>query len=149
MYNCVPSISDAILKELIAEIDDNAIRGIVLGDSHARGNATPYSDVDQACFVPDAFRPLCKRFLYREGHLISIGLKTLEDVKQQLECWMQGEKSSWVASGTFSREAISLVYLRRLATKKYPQKSFVLSRLFLLSAIVRIFAQGKAITASP
>lgn len=84
MYNSVPSISDIFLKELIAEIDNNTIRGIVLGGSHARGDATPYSDVDLACFVLDTLRPLRKRYLYRENHLISIGQKTLEGVKQQL-----------------------------------------------------------------
>ena len=84
MYKFVPSVSDIFLKELIDEIDDDTIRGIVLGGSHARGDATPYSDVDLACFVPDTFRPLRKRYLYREGHLVSIGLKTLEGVKQQL-----------------------------------------------------------------
>jgi len=84
MYNSVPSVSDIYLKELIAELDNDTVRGIVLGGSHARGDATPYSDVDLACFVPDTFRPLHKRFEYREGHLISIGLKTLEGVKQQL-----------------------------------------------------------------
>jgi predicted nucleotidyltransferase len=84
MYNSVPSISDIFLKELIAEIDNDTIRGIVLGGSHARGDATPYSDIDLACFVPDTFRPLRKRYLYREGHLVSIGLKTFERVKQQI-----------------------------------------------------------------
>src|SRR5215469_13004816 len=84
MDNFVPSVSDVFLKELIDEIDDESYRGIVLGGSHARGDATPYSDVDLACFVQDTFRPLRKRYQYREGHLISIGLKTLEGVKQQL-----------------------------------------------------------------
>ncbi len=65
-------------------LDTDQIRGIILGGSHARGDATPYSDVDLACFVPDSFRPLRKRFLYREGHLISISLKTLAGVQQQL-----------------------------------------------------------------
>jgi hypothetical protein len=84
MNNFVASVSDVFLKELIAEIDEESIRGIILGGSHARGDATPFSDIDLACFVPDAFRPLRKRFLYRENHLISIGLKTLEGIKQQL-----------------------------------------------------------------
>ena len=44
------SISDAFLEKLITEIDDDTIRGIVLGGSHARGNPTPYSDIDLACF---------------------------------------------------------------------------------------------------
>jgi hypothetical protein len=77
-------LSDTFLEALVAELDTDQIRGIILGGSHARGDATPYSDIDLACFVPDSFRPLRKRFLYREGHLISIGLKTLAGVQQQL-----------------------------------------------------------------
>ncbi len=77
-------LSDAFLKELVAEIDNDQIRGIILGGSYARGDATPYSDVDLACFVPDSFQPLRKRFMYRDGRLISVGLKTLEMVKEQL-----------------------------------------------------------------
>ena len=78
MYNHISSLADTFLTELVAAIDDDHIRGIVLGGSHARGDATPYSDVDLALFVADSFRPLHKQFLYKEGHLISIGLKTLE-----------------------------------------------------------------------
>src|SRR5215472_16831307 len=77
-------LSDTFLEALVAELNTDQIRGILLGGSHARGDATPYSDVDLACFVLDSFRPLRKRFLYREGHLISIGLKTLAGVQQQL-----------------------------------------------------------------
>src|SRR5258708_24501520 len=76
--------SETFLTELVAEIETDQMRGIVLGGSHARGDATPYSDVDLACFVPDAFRPLHKRFLYREGHLVSLGLRTLEGIQQHL-----------------------------------------------------------------
>jgi nucleotidyltransferase-like protein len=96
MNNFVPPISDVFLKELITELDDDTIRGIVLGGSHARGDATPYSDVDLACFVPDAFRPLRKRYLYREGHLISIGLKTIEGVKQQIT---EPFQALWIVPG--------------------------------------------------
>ena len=58
MYKFVPPLSDAFVKELATEFDNDHIRGIVLGGSHARGDATPYSDVDLACFVPDTFQPL-------------------------------------------------------------------------------------------
>ncbi len=77
-------LSGTLLEALVAELDTEQIRGIILGGSYAREDATPYSDVDLACFVPDSFRPLRKRFLYREGHLVSIGLKTLAGVQQQL-----------------------------------------------------------------
>ncbi len=76
--------SETFLSELIAEIETDQMRGMVLGGSHARGDATPYSDVDLACFVPDVFRPLSKRFLYREGHLVTLGLRTLAGIQQQL-----------------------------------------------------------------
>lgn len=76
----IPPISDAFLKELIGEIDDNTIRGIILGGSHARGNPTPYSDVDLACFVAYTFRPLRKRYQYREGYLVSIGRRRSEEL---------------------------------------------------------------------
>lgn len=80
----VAPLSETLLHELVAEIDNEQIRGIILGGSQARGDATPYSDIDFACFVPTSYYPLRKRFLYRENHLISVGLKTLEDIKQQL-----------------------------------------------------------------
>lgn len=84
-----PSLSrsllpDVFLEALVAEVDAEHIRGIILGGSQARGDATPYSDVDLACFVPDSFRPLRKRYRYREERLISVGLKTLEGIQQQL-----------------------------------------------------------------
>ncbi len=78
-------LSHTFLQALVAELDADQIRGIILGGSYARGDATPYSDVDLACFVPDSFRPLRKRFLYREGHLMSIALKTLAGAQQQLQ----------------------------------------------------------------
>jgi hypothetical protein len=77
-------LSETFLAALVAELESDQVRGIILGGSQARGDATPYSDVDLACFVPDSFRPLHKRFLYRQGHLVSIALKTLAGVHQQL-----------------------------------------------------------------
>jgi hypothetical protein len=77
-------LSATFLQELVAEIDNEQMRGILLGGSYARGDATPYSDVDFACFVSSSYHPLRKRFLYRDNHLISIALKTLEDIEQQL-----------------------------------------------------------------
>jgi predicted nucleotidyltransferase len=84
LHSSITPLSDTFLEDLVTEVDNEDIRGIVLGGSQARGDATPYSDVDLACFVSNTFRPLRKRFMYRERHLISAGLKTLEGVKQQL-----------------------------------------------------------------
>jgi hypothetical protein len=96
MYNPISSLAATFLTELVADIDEAHIRGIVLGGSHARGDATPYSDVDLACFVADSFRPLSKRFLYKDGHLITVGLKTLEGIKQQLA---EPYQALWVVPG--------------------------------------------------
>jgi len=89
-------LSDSFLEALVAEIDTEQIRGIILGGSQARGDATPYSDVDVACFVADSLRPLRKRFLYREDNLVSIGLKTLEGVQLQLT---DPRQALWIVPG--------------------------------------------------
>ncbi len=91
-----PPLSDTFLEALVAEIESEQIRGIILGGSQARGDATPYSDVDVACIVADSLRPLRKRFLYREDYLISVGLKTLEGVQQQLT---DPRQALWVVPG--------------------------------------------------
>src|SRR5260370_1138114 len=41
-------LTDQFLATLIAELDDTGIAGIILDGSHARGDATAYSDVDLA-----------------------------------------------------------------------------------------------------
>ena len=45
--------SDEFLQTLVTEFDNDDIVGITLGGSYARGNATPYSDIDLACFYKD------------------------------------------------------------------------------------------------
>jgi hypothetical protein len=72
----VPSLSDEFLNALIVEIDTHDIVGITLADSHIRGDSTPYSDVDLACWVQDTMKQPMKRMVYRNGHLVSIGFKT-------------------------------------------------------------------------
>jgi hypothetical protein len=89
----VTPLSEVLLAQLVAELDNEHIRGICLGGSHARGEATPYSDVDIACFVPDSYRPLRKRFMYRDGQLVSIALKTLEGVRQQIS---EPDQALWI-----------------------------------------------------
>ena len=80
----VPSLSDDFLNALIAEIDSDDIVGITLAGSHIRGEATPYSDVDLACWVPDTMKQPLKRMVYRNGHLVSIGFKKGCDVRRAL-----------------------------------------------------------------
>ncbi len=58
--------------------------GITLAGSHIRGDSTPYSDVDLACWVPDTMKQPLKRMVYRDGHLVSIGFKKGIDVRRSL-----------------------------------------------------------------
>ncbi len=56
----------------MTELDNDTIVGITLGGSYVRGEATPYSDVDLACWVKDAVNLSPRRFVYRDNRLISI-----------------------------------------------------------------------------
>jgi predicted nucleotidyltransferase len=77
-------LSDEFLNMLVTELDNDDIVGIILGGSYARDEATPYSDVDIACFVADSSKLRPKRFLYREGRLVSIGSKSIEGIRHDL-----------------------------------------------------------------
>ncbi len=77
-------LTETMLQSLIAEVDNQQVRGIILGGSQARGDATPYSDVDLACFMADDFRPLRNRYFYRDSRLIGISSKTLNMIQEQL-----------------------------------------------------------------
>lgn len=92
----VELLSDEFLNALVAELDNDAIVGIILGGSHVRGEATPYSDVDFACFVADALPLPPKRYMYRDGHLVSVASKTPASIRSALA---QPESAIWVASG--------------------------------------------------
>jgi len=72
------------------------------GGSYARNEATPFSDVDIACFVPNSLKPTPKRFIYRDGRLLSIGTKTVADIRSELAI---PERAIFIVSG-FSRVLI-------------------------------------------
>lgn len=91
----VASLSDDFLNALIAEVDDDDLVGITLGGSHTRGEATAYSDVDLACWIPDSMKQPLKRMVYREGRLVSIGFKKAGDVRRALTL---PHLAIWVAS---------------------------------------------------
>src|SRR4030081_2902613 len=77
-------LTDQFLATLVAELDDAGSAGIILGGSHARGDATAYSDVDIACFVVDDTGNRKKRFIYRDGYLVSIATKAIASVRADL-----------------------------------------------------------------
>ncbi|GAC1644238.1 MAG: hypothetical protein NVS4B9_36380 [Ktedonobacteraceae bacterium] len=78
-------LADEFLHELVQELDHEDIVGITLGGSYARGTATLYSDVDLACFWREGLRPPPKRFLYRQGKLISIKMTSVTEIRAMLK----------------------------------------------------------------
>src|SRR6266487_49488 len=92
----VEPLSDEFFDDLVTELDSDEIVGIILGGSYARNEATPFSDVDIACFVPDSLKPTPKRFIYRDGRLLSIGTKTVADIRSELA---RPERAIFIVSG--------------------------------------------------
>jgi predicted nucleotidyltransferase len=85
MGNTAPAVlPDGLLEELIAELDDALVVGIVLGGSYARGTATALSDVDLAPFVREEAQVRPKQYFYRHDRLISISWKSLAGVRASL-----------------------------------------------------------------
>jgi len=76
--------SDEFLQTLVTELDNDDIVGVTLGGSYVRGNATPYSDIDLACFYKDEASLLPQQLLYRNGLLISVNTKTVASVRANL-----------------------------------------------------------------
>src|SRR6266700_7127894 len=89
-------LSEEFLNALVIELNNDNIVGIILGGSYARNEATPFSDVDIACFVPDSLKPTPKRFIYRDGRLLSIGTKTVADIRSELA---RPERAIFIVSG--------------------------------------------------
>jgi predicted nucleotidyltransferase len=65
-------LDDALLARLIAEYDTQQVTGFALAGSHARGDATRYSDVDLLRFVSAEAdtQPFIQRYV--DGHLLSV-----------------------------------------------------------------------------
>jgi len=89
-------LSEAFLSSLVAELDRDDYVGILLGGSYASGTATEWSDVDIACILPRDTKSGRKRFFYREGKLVSVAVKSIEGIREQLA---KPETAIWVARG--------------------------------------------------
>lgn len=76
--------SDEFLQTLVAEFNNDDIVGITLGGSYARGNATPYSDINLACFYKDEASLPSQQLLYRNGLLISVNTRTVTSIHADL-----------------------------------------------------------------
>src|SRR5436309_946220 len=93
----VEPLSEDFLNSLVAELDHDEIVGIIFGGSYARNEATPFSDVDLACFVPESVKLLpTKRFIYRDGRLMSIGSRTVAGTHSELA---RPERAIFIVSG--------------------------------------------------
>lgn len=78
-------VSDEFLHMCVNEMDEECVTAIILGGSQARGDATRYSDVDFMRFVrlEEDTRP--KRYVYRDGRLVSIGTHTITKYRAGLQ----------------------------------------------------------------
>nr|BBH86939.1 hypothetical protein KTC_16900 [Thermosporothrix sp. COM3] len=68
----------ALVDEIRCWLDAHVehIQAIIVRGSFARGEQTPYSDVDIGCYVPEPYEPV-KHFLQLQGRLVAISVKTL------------------------------------------------------------------------
>jgi predicted nucleotidyltransferase len=77
-------LSDGFLQTIAAEIDSDEVTAIILGGSHARGTATPYSDVDFARFARTHPQGKNKRYFYRQSRLISVVTWSLDFMEESI-----------------------------------------------------------------
>ena len=78
-------VSNEFLHARVEEMDEECVTAIILGGSQARGDATRYSDVDFMRFVRSAEDVRPKRYVYRDGRLVSIGTRTIEKYRAGLQ----------------------------------------------------------------
>ena len=95
-------LSDEFLKKLVVDLNDNSVQAIILHGSYARGDARPpYSDIDLVRIVQESFpHPEHKRFLYRDGYLLSIASRPLSAYRKR---FARPEKAIFAVPGV--REA--------------------------------------------
>jgi hypothetical protein len=80
------SLPDELLNRLVAELDDETVRAIILRGSYARGDAiAPYSDIDFTRMIQDhAGHTLPKRFFWRDGYLVSVSTHSYAAYRERL-----------------------------------------------------------------
>ncbi len=84
MVDSVIMPSDEFLQTLVTEFDNDDTTGIILDGSYARGNATPYSDIDLTRFYKDETSLLPHQLLYRNGLLISVNTRSVAGIRTDL-----------------------------------------------------------------
>jgi hypothetical protein len=80
------SLSDDILDQLIEELSDEDTEGFILAGSHARHDATAFSDVDFTHFVKHLPSKESERYTMRfiDGYLVSFSRITIEMKRDEM-----------------------------------------------------------------
>jgi predicted nucleotidyltransferase len=86
-------LDDALLARLIDEYDTPQVTGFALAGSHARGDATRYSDIDLLRFV--SAEADVQKFIqrYADGHLLSVTTYSVERKRADMRL---PEEAVWV-----------------------------------------------------
>jgi hypothetical protein len=87
-----------LATDLVAEFVDANTIGVLLAGSHARGDATPYSDIDLIRFAAVLPEAEADRYTlaYREGHLVSLSTTTVDAKRAELG---RPETAIWAVPG--------------------------------------------------
>ncbi len=82
----VANLLDSLLPEITGELKDENTVAIVLTGSHARGDATPYSDVDVLHFVEKLPEDETQHYVlrYHSGTLLSVSAATIAAKRAEL-----------------------------------------------------------------
>src|SRR5512137_2346273 len=92
------TLTEAFLRSLVSQLDNENTIGVVLAGSFARGEGGPFSDVDIRCYVRQV--PVSETEVYtmryQDGYLVSIYLTTLENEYAGLR---SPQKTIWVVPG--------------------------------------------------
>jgi hypothetical protein len=98
------TLPDLIRASLLQDLATPNTEAIILGGSYARGDATPYSDVDIVHFVTATPPNADRRYVYKDNLLISIATRTFAWYRTAIA---QPERAIFVVPGM--REARALV----------------------------------------
>jgi hypothetical protein len=96
--SCVSALPDVLIGDLVAEFADADTIGMLLAGSYARGDASPYSDIDLIRFTPILPGEDGDRYIlaYREGYLVSLSTTTVGAKREQLN---RPETAIWAVPG--------------------------------------------------
>ncbi len=92
------ALSREFLSKLVAELDDETVRAIILRGSYARGDAiSPYSDIDLTRIIQEtAGHNLPKRFFWSDGYLVSVSTHSCAAYRERFS---RPEQAIFVVTG--------------------------------------------------